>query len=690
MEYLRTIRNIGISAHIDAGKTTLTERILFYTKRIHAIHEVKGKDGVGAKMDSMELEKERGITISSAATHCQWKGHHINIIDTPGHVDFTIEVERALKVLDGTILVLCAVAGVQSQTLTIDRQMRRYRIPAIAFINKCDRLGANYEKVLNDIRVKLGRNPVLMQIPIGLEAGLRGVIDLVEMKALYFEGSAGESVEAGEIPPEFRDLAEEKREELLDAASMFSDALLEAIFEGSVNPDLVYDAIRLGTIKREVLPVFLGSAFKNIGVQPLLDAINLFLPSPVDAQYTALDLERGEEVVLYPDPDKPFVGYAFKLAITPFGQLTYVRTYQGSLKKGDELIISRTKRKIRVGRLVRMHADEMEDVLGCGPGDIVALFGVDCNSGDTLVSQGQFLHMGSMYVPDPVVSLSIKAVDSKSEVGLSKALNRFTKEDPTFRSHIDQETKETIISGMGELHLDIYVERIKREYNANVVTGYPQVAYKEAITRRADFDYTHKKQTGGAGQYGKVVGFIEPSETGEFLFENQVKGGNIPTEFIPAVEKGFRSCLEKGLLLGFPVLGMRVVVTDGQYHSVDSSELAFVQAAVGAFKQAYLKAAPVLLEPIMKVIVECPGEYQGAVMGSISQRRGLITSSTDDGIYTVVEGEVPLSEMFGYANVLRSLTQGKGQFTMSFIRYNILPQSLTEKVLEEKGKGKKR
>jgi len=685
---LENIRNIGISAHIDAGKTTLSERILFYTKRIHTIHEVKGKDGVGAKMDSMELEKERGITISSAATHCEWKGYTINLIDTPGHVDFTIEVERALRVLDGIVLVLCAVGGVQSQTITIDRQMRRYEVPCIAFINKCDRVGADYLRVLSELRTRLGRNPILMQIPIGIGPELTGVVDLVTMKANYFKGKAGETVEEGPIPEEMLEVAHKKREELLDQASMFSDELMEAIFEDKVEPELIYQALRMGTIRREALPTFIGSAYKNVGVQPLLDGITRLLPSPSDVLNTANDLVTGTEVELRPDPSLPFVGYAFKLQITPYGQLTYLRTYQGSLKKGDELLIQRSKKEIRVGRIVKLHADEMEDVECCGPGDIVALFGVDCYSGDTLTHPHLSLQLGSIHVPEPVVSLSIQAKDQKAQIALSKALNRFAKEDPTFRSYVDQETRETIISGMGELHLEIYIERIKREYSVEVTTGYPQVAYREAISRGAPFDYTHKKQTGGAGQYGRVIGVIEPSERGEFEFENQVKGGNIPSEFIPAVEKGFRLCLEKGPLLGFPVMGVKVILQDGQAHSVDSSELAFVQAAQGAFRQAYPKAGPVILEPIMKVTVESPSEFQGLVMGSLSQRRGIILSSMESGTHTVIEAEVPLSEMFGYANVLRSLTQGKAQFQMIFQRYALLPEGLMAKLVAERQKEK--
>jgi elongation factor G len=693
MEEIQQLRNIGISAHIDSGKTTLTERILFYTKRIHAIHEVRGKDGVGAKMDSMELEKERGITISSAATYCQWKGHRINIIDTPGHVDFTIEVERALRVLDGAILVLCAVGGVQSQSITVDRQMNRYAVPRIAFINKCDRAGADPKRVLRQIREKLNENPVLMQIPIGLEGSFSGVVDLVSMKAIYFEGDRGEALNVKKIPAELMEEAETRREELLDAASLFSDELTEAILEERVEDDLIYEAVRKGTLSRKLTPVFVGSAYKNVGVQPLLDGVNRYLPSPTEVENIALDLDQGEkEVPLEVDSEKPLLALAFKLEVTPFGQLTYLRVYQGAIGKGDDTFITRNRKKIKVGRLVRMHADEMEDIDRASAGEIVALFGVDCYSGDTFTDGKLNYSMSTMFVPEPVISMTIIPADNKAQGNMSKALNRFTREDPTFRSHVDKESSETIISGMGELHLDVYVERMKREFQAEVVTGIPQVAYRESITRKAEFDYTHKKQTGGAGQYGRVAGFMEPSRDGSYVFVNEVKGGAIPTEFISSVDKGFQSCLQKGQVLGFPVVGMQVTVNDGKAHSVDSSERAFTHAAVGAFRQVYNKAKPVILEPIMKVSIECPSEFQGNVLASVNQRRGLIMSSAEDGAFSSIDVEVPLAEMFGYATVLRSLTQGKGEFTMEFSKYAKVPESIAEDLkreFREKGKGGK-
>ena len=690
---LDKLRNIGISAHIDSGKTTLTERILFYTQRIHAIHEVRGKDGVGAKMDSMELEKERGITIQSAATYCNWKGHAINIIDTPGHVDFTIEVERALRVLDGAVLILCSVGGVQSQSITVNRQMTRYKVPRMVFINKCDRTGANPYRVARQVRDKLDLNAVLMQIPIGLEGDLKGVVDLVTMKANYFEGANGEVIREADIPAELREEAEARREELLDAASMFSDELMEAILEGTPSEEMIRKAIRTGTLNLELVPVFMGSAYKNKGVQPMLDAVTEYLPAPKDIQNTALDLKNDEkEVPLVADATAPLTSLAFKLEDGRYGQLTYIRIYQGMLKKGDTIINNRDGKKVKVGRLVRMHAEEMEDIEEAAAGDIVALFGIDCASGDTFTSPDVSLSMSSMHVPKPVISLAILPVDNKAQVNMSKALNRFTKEDPTFKTYVDQETNETIISGMGELHLEVYIERMKREYKAEVQVGQPQVAYRETITQRADFNYTHKKQTGGSGQYGRVAGYLEPMEEGDFEFVDKIVGGSIPREFITSCDKGFQKSLEKGTLAGAPITGVRVVINDGASHAVDSSDIAFQLAAIGAFREGYQKAKPVILEPIMKVAVEGPTEFQGAIMGSLNQRRGMIVGTVEEASYTSVESEVPLSEMFGYSTVLRSLTQGKAEFTMEFATYKQVPKSVSEEIIkkfqEEKQKTK--
>jgi len=678
------MRNIGISAHIDAGKTTLTERILYYTKKIHAVHEVRGKDGVGATMDSMELERERGITISSAATQVEWRGHRINIIDTPGHVDFTIEVERALRVLDGAILVLCAVGGVQSQTLTVDRQLKRYKVPRLAFVNKCDRTGANPRKVLEQLRERLGLNAVLLEMPIGLEGELRGFVDLIEMKAVTYGGFMNQEIIKGEVPPALLGQAAALRAELLEAASMFSDELAEAYLEGYPTSQQIHEAIRRGCLARKLTPVFLGSAYKNIGVRALLDGVVRYLPDPSAIASKALDLDREEaEVELKADPDLPAVALIFKLEDGQYGQLSYMRIYQGSVGKGDELYNARSRQRLRVGRLVRMHADSMEDIARASCGDIVALFGVDCASGDTLTQKGLNYSLSSMFVPEPVISLAIEARDKKSEDQVSKALNRFTKEDPTFRTYVDPESRQTIISGMGELHLEIYLERMKREYRAEVETGQPQVNYRETITRAAEFDYVHKKQTGGAGQYARVAGTLEPNPEGAYEFVNRIRGGAIPAEFIPSCDKGFRACLAKGGLIGFPVIGVRVTIDDGAAHAVDSSDLAFQQAAIGAFREAYTRAAPRILEPIMKLSVEGPTEYQGNVFASINQRRGMIVASTEDGAQSRVEAEVPLREMFGYSTVLRSISQGKAQFTMEFSRYARVPSSIAEELKEE-------
>ncbi|MGE4584764.1 MAG: elongation factor G [Sphaerochaeta sp.] len=692
MADLQNLRNIGISAHIDSGKTTLSERILYYCNKIHEIHEVRGKDGVGATMDSMELERERGITIASAATNVVWKGTEINVIDTPGHVDFTIEVERSLRVLDGAILVLCSVGGVQSQSITVDRQMKRYHVPRIAFVNKCDRTGANPYRVKNQLIEKLGLNAVLMQIPIGLEDRLEGVVDLVTMKALYFdEGPNKDQVREAEIPTELLEEAQAKREELLDGVSMCSDELMEAMLEDNVTVEVLRKAIREATIRLELCPVFMGSAYKNKGIQPLLDGVVSYLPNPTEVVNKALDLDKNEEeVILKADDDLPPVILAFKLEDGQYGQLTYIRVYQGKVRKGDELYNTRSKKKFRVGRLIRMHASTMEDLNEAGCGEIAALFGIECASGDTFVDPKLNYSMSSMFVPTPVISLAIKPVDKKAADNMGKALNRFTKEDPTFRSFVDPESNQTIIQGMGELHLEVYVERMKREYKAEVEIGQPEVAYREAITQRADFNYTHKKQTGGSGQYARVAGYIEPlpepadgEEYKEYEFVDEVKGGAIPTEYIPSCDKGFQTAIKKGSQLGFPVIGVKGVVNDGAWHPVDSSDQAFQTAALGAFREAFEKAKPVILEPIMKVEVVAPNEFQGGVFASINQRRGLIVSSTEDNAMCTVLADVPLSEMFGYSTVLRSLTQGKGEFTMELNKYGRVPSSVSEQLKKD-------
>lgn len=681
---LANMRNIGISAHIDSGKTTLTERILFYSDKIHAIHEVRGKDGVGATMDSMELERERGITIQSASTNVTWNGHPINIIDTPGHVDFTIEVERALRVLDGAILILDSVAGVQSQSITVDRQLKRYRVPRLAFVNKCDRVGADPIKVRGQLEEKLGLNAVMAQLPIGLEDKHAGVIDLVRMKAVYFEGDLGDHVNEYEIPDELVDQAEEYREALLDAVSMFDEALMEAALEGNATEAQIAAAIRTGVLANELCPVFVGSAYKNKGVQTLLNAVLAYLPSPLDVENSALDLDRNEEQIkIASDPTAPAIALAFKLEDGQYGQLTYIRIYQGTVKKGADLLNVRTRKKFKVGRLIRMHANNMEDITEAGAGDIVALFGVDCASGDTFCDPSLNVSMTSMFVPAPVISLSINPKDKASSDRMGKAIGRFVKEDPTFRSYVDEESNETIIQGMGELHLDVYIERMRREYKAEVETGMPQVAYRETISTRADFDYTHKKQTGGSGQYGRVAGHIEPHRDANYEFVNAIKGGVIPQEYIPSVDKGFRTSMEKGTFIGYPIVNVKATINDGSTHAVDSSDQAFQTAGIGAFRTAYDKAKPVALEPIMKVTVEGPTEFQGNIFASLNQRRGLIVSSSEDGTFSVVEAEVPLAEMFGYSTVLRSLTQGKAEYSMEFAKYGKVPNSITEELREK-------
>ncbi|KAG0217660.1 Elongation factor G, mitochondrial [Mortierella sp. NVP41] len=681
---IEKLRNIGISAHIDSGKTTLTERVLFYTGRINQIHEVRGKDNVGAKMDSMELEREKGITIQSAATYAAWKEYNFNIIDTPGHVDFTIEVERALRVLDGAVLVLCAVSGVQSQTITVDRQMKRYNVPRICFINKMDRAGANPWKVVEALRTKLKMHAAALQIPMGAEDNFKGVIDLLKWKALHFEGADGVDVVERDIPEEYMALAKAKRAELFEHLAEVDEAMSDMfIMEENPTSEQLAEAIRRATVARKFIPVMMGSAIKNKGVQPLLDAVCSYLPSPNEVANVALDIKNEEsKVVLSSDEKDPFVGLAFKLEEGRFGQLTYMRVYQGMLRRGGFITNVKNDKKVKVPRLVRMHADELEDVDEIGPGEICAMFGVDCSSGDTFTDGALQYTMTSMFVPNPVISLSLKP-KGKETPNFSKALNRFQKEDPTFKVHVDSETKETIISGMGELHLEIYVERMRREYNVDCVTGKPQVAFREAITDGSKFNYTHKKQSGGSGQYGRVQGFIEPAEIDEdgkdAFFESRVVGGNIPTNFIPACEKGFREGMQKGFLIGHPITGVRMVLEDGAAHAVDSSELAFKIATLNAFKEAYLKSSPVIMEPIMKVDVTAPIEFQGTVIGGINKRKGTIVDTESGEDYFSCVAEVSLNAMFGYASEIRGQSQGKGEFSMEYLRHQkVLPQEQAE------------
>ena len=702
MKDIEKHRNIGISAHIDSGKTTLTERILFYTNRIHAVHEVRGKDGVGATMDNMELERERGITIQSAATYATWKDTTINIIDTPGHVDFTIEVERSLRVLDGAILVLCSVAGVQSQSITVDRQMRRYNVPRIAFVNKCDRSGANPLRVAKMLQEKLNHKPCVMQVPIGLEDQLKGVVDLVKMRAFYFEGESGQTIREEEIPENLKELATEYRTKLIDCCADYSDEIMEKALEGEytdIDENLIKATIRKATISLDITPVFMGSAYKNTGIQKLLDGVTDYLPNPTEVNNIALDVNNEEkQVVLTNNDNDPLVCYAFKLVDNRYGQLTYIRIYQGSLKKGNSITNIANGKKINVGRLVRMHSDNMEEITEAGAGDIVALFGVDCASGTTFTDGSLRYNMTSMHVPNPVIELVIEAKNRDDLNNLSKALNRFTKEDPTFQVMVDKESGQTIIKGMGELHLDVYIERMRREYKVDVQTGAPQVAYRETITRSAPFDYTHKKQTGGSGQFAKVVGEMRPMAVeGDsdkvYNFVNSVVGGRIPKEYIPSCDKGFQSCMDAGSLIGFPVVGIEMEVKDGQYHDVDSSDMAFQICARMAFRQAFEKAGAQVLEPIMKVEVQTPTEFQGAVVGNLSQRRGSIAGTSEELGYTTIISEVPLAEMFGYATDLRSMSQGKAEFTMEFAKYAPVPRNIQDELIKkfgDKAKGAQR
>ena len=692
---LNKFRNIGISAHIDSGKTTLSERILFYAGRIHKIEDVRG-GGDGATMDHMELEKERGITITSAATSLQWNDFNINLIDTPGHVDFTVEVERSLRVLDGGILVLCSVGGVQSQSMTVDRQMKRYGVPRLAFINKMDRTGANPVSVVKQIREKLGDDAVAYQIPIGLEDNFKGVVDLITMKAMFFDGDNGETVRVEEIPAELADDAKAARDEMLDSLSMYSDELMEKLLgEEEVSEDMLHDITRQAVIEQEFTPVFMGSAFKNKGVQPLLDAICRYLPSPLERQNVGNDpKEDGKKIKIDSDPDKPLIAMAFKITDDEYGQLTYTRIYQGTCEKGGTYYNQRTGKKERFSRLVRMHSDKREEIDSAGAGDIVAVMGVDCASGDTYCHEAGYCSLENIFVADPVIKISIEPKSRDNADKLGKALQRFRKEDPTFHVMTDEETNETVIAGMGELHLEVYVERIKREYGVEVETGAPKVSYRESATQPFEFDHKRKKQTGGSGQYGHIVGVMSPmtdedreeAEGKELLFVDKVTGGRIPKNYIPAIQKGFEEMLEKGPLANYPVVGIKVVLNDGTYHDVDSSDMAFKLTARECFRENFGKMKPVLLEPLMLMEIECPEEFQGSVVGQVSSKRGMVASTHTDNGLTRITAHVPLAETFGYSTDLRSLTQGQGSFSMELYKYAPVPSNVQAEIIAERQK----
>ncbi|TPX19085.1 uncharacterized protein E0L32_011246 [Thyridium curvatum] len=690
---LSRVRNIGIAAHIDSGKTTCTERVLFYTGRIKAIHEVRGRDSVGAKMDSMELERERGITIQSAATFADWKKkengkdetYHINLIDTPGHIDFTIEVERALRVLDGAVMILCAVSGVQSQTITVDRQMKRYDVPRISFVNKMDRMGANPWKAVEQINTKLKIPAAALQVPIGSEKEFEGVVDLINMKAIRNDGQRGVIIKVSDdIPADLQELCEEKRQELIEKLADVDDEIAEIFLdEQTPTPEQIKAAIRRATIARKFTPVLMGTALADKCIQPMLDAVCDYLPNPAEVDNMALDRSKGEQPVqLIPYNSLPFVGLAFKLEENPYGQLTYIRVYQGTLKKGTYLYNSRTGKKIRIPRIVRMHSNEMEDVAEIGAGEICAVFGVDCASGDTFTDGQLPYSMSSMYVPDAVMSLSIKPKRSSDADAFSKAMNRFQREDPTFRLHVDEESEETIISGMGELHLDIYIERLRREYKCDCETGQPRVAYRETITRRADYDFLLKRQSGGPGDFARVMGWIEPNpeDSEKNHFETQVVGGTIPDKFLSACGKGFELACEKGPLLGHRVIGASMVVNDGATHVTDSSDYAFSLATQMAFRKAFDDAGGVVLEPLMKTTITAPNEFQGNILMLMNKRGTIVDTEIGPDDFTLI-ADCSLNAMFGFSSHLRAATQGKGEFGMEFSHYAPAPMQLQKELV---------
>ncbi len=681
---LELVRNIGIMAHIDAGKTTTTERILYYTGRTHRIGEVH--EGT-ATMDWMEQEKERGITITSACTTCFWRGHRIDIIDTPGHVDFTVEVERSLRVLDGGVVVFCAVGGVEPQSETVWRQADRYHVPRIAFVNKLDRVGADFFNVVDMMVDRLGANPCVIQLPLGAEADFQGVIDLIHMRAVVWEDETlGARFHYEEIPEHFMELVRRYRDELLEKVSDVDEAIMEKYLMGEeVTPEEIVGALRKGTLALDLVPVLCGSAFKNKGVQPLLDAIVDFLPSPLDVPpVEGINPETGEREVRITDPKGPFSALAFKVMVDPYvGQQVFFRVYSGEMHAGDAVYNPVRGRKERVGRLLRMHANKREEISSVEAGDIAAAVGLKHTlTGDTLCDPSRPILLEAIQFPEPVISVAIEPKTRADQERLGMALARLSQEDPSFHVRVDSETGETIISGMGELHLEIIVDRLRREFGVEANVGRPQVAYRETVRRGAKAEGRYVKQTGGRGQYGVVFLEVEPAEVGSGLqFEDKTVGGVIPKEYIPSVEKGVRETAEAGVLAGYPLVGVRVTLYDGSYHEVDSSELAFRIASSMAFKEAVRKAKPVLLEPVMKVEVIVPGEYMGEVIGDLNSRRGRIQGIEERKSSKVITALVPLAEMFGYATTLRSLTQGRGTHTMQFSHYEEVPTSVAQEVI---------
>ncbi|MER3414573.1 MAG: elongation factor G [Armatimonadota bacterium] len=691
---LEQVRNIGIAAHIDAGKTTTTERILFYSGKIHRVGEVH--EGA-ATMNWMEQEQERGITITSAATTCYWRDHEVNIIDTPGHVDFTVEVERSLRVLDGVIAVFCAVGGVQPQSETVWRQANKYGVPRIVYVNKMDRLGADFFDVVTKIRQRLGANAVPIQIPIGAESAFQGYVDLVRMRARVYRDEMGKEYEDGDVPEEMVTLAAEHREKLLEACSDVDDSIMEKFLEGEdITVEQIQSALRRGTLESTIVPVLCGSSFKNKGVQALMDAVVDYLPSPLDiGPVTGMHPDTGEQLTRLPEDSEPFTALAFKIMSDPYvGRLTYIRVYSGRLDKSGQVLVcyrdpqtnAFVKRKERVGRILRMHANSREDVDECSTGDIVGVIGLsDVTTGHTICNAAHPIVLESIKFPEPVISIAIEPRSKSDQEKLSQSLSRLAQEDPTFRISTNEETGQTIISGMGELHLEIIVDRLGREFGVSANQGRPMVAYKETVRTHARAEGKFIRQTGGSGQYGHVVLEIEPLPVGSgFEFESKVVGGVIPKEYIPAVEKGIREAMESGVVAGYPVVDVKVRLVDGSYHEVDSSEIAFKQAAIIAFRETMKKANPALKEPVMQVEVTTPEEYLGDVIGDINSRRGRIegTESGPGGVQ-VVKALVPLAELFGYVTALRSLTQGRAAPNVTPSHYEEVPQNVAQEIINK-------